>query len=161
MQELMIGDFAPDFTLPATGAAPDITLSSLKGRMVVLYFYPKDATSGCTREACDFRDNMGRLAGVDGIVLGVSKDSIASHERFGLAQGLKFPLLSDPDGAVCEAYGVWVEKRLYGRSYMGIDRATFLIDANGRIAAIWRKVKVPGHVDAVLEAVQALSKKAA
>ncbi len=152
---LKIGDLAPDFTLE-TDNNGSITLSELRGKPVVIYFYPKDDTPGCTKEACGFRDNMARLQ-KDGVtVIGISKDSVKKHNKFKEKYDLNFPLGSDEDGKVCEAYGVWVEKSMYGRTYMGIERATFLINAEGKIAHIWRKVKVKGHVDDVLETVSAL-----
>jgi peroxiredoxin Q/BCP len=123
---------------------------------VVLYFYPKDDTSGCTKEACGFRDAEPDFSGVKAAVIGVSRDSVASHDKFKTKHGLNFALASDEDGKVCEAYGTWVEKSMYGRKYMGIDRATFLIDGQGVIRRVWRKVKVPGHVEEVLAAAQAL-----
>ncbi|MET4804965.1 thioredoxin-dependent thiol peroxidase [Limibacillus sp. MBR-115] len=148
---LNVGDKAPDFTLPSDGGG-SISLSGLKGKTVVLYFYPKDDTPGCTKEACGFRDSLPDFTGIDAMVIGVSKDSVAKHDKFKAKYELPFPLVSDEDGSVCEAYGTWVEKSMYGRKYMGIDRATFLIDAEGKIASIWRKVKVPGHVEEVLAA---------
>lgn len=164
MQDFTIGDMAPQFTLPAAGAAgggQEVSLSDYLGKIVVLYFYPKDNTSGCTRQACDFRDNLAQFNDLGVQVLGVSRDSVASHERFSQKQGLNFPLLSDEGGKLCEAYGVWVEKKLYGRRYMGIERSSFLIDEKGRVAAIWRGVKVAGHVDAVKEAIMSLKSQAA
>ncbi len=149
------GDTAPDFTLPTDGGG-EISLSALKGKPVVLYFYPKDDTSGCTKEAMGFRDTMADFARAGAAVVGVSKDSIAKHDKFKAKYELNFPLVSDEDGPLCAAYGVWVEKSMYGRKYMGIERATFLIGGDGRIARVWRKVKVPGHVDEVLAAVRAL-----
>ena len=146
---LKIGDNAPDFTLKSDDGQ-SITLSALMGKRVVLYFYPKDNTSGCTTQACDFRDNLSRLQGQDVVVLGVSRDSLKSHTKFRGDHSLNFPLLSDEGGEVCEAYGVWVEKSMYGRKYFGIERTTFLIDAQGKIAHIWSKVKVPGHVEEVI-----------
>jgi peroxiredoxin Q/BCP len=151
---LEIGDKAPDFTA-LDGAGDEISLGDLKGKKVVLYFYPKDNTSGCTREACDFRDNMARIARKKTVVLGVSPDSVASHERFGSKFDLPFTLLSDPTHEIAEAYGVWVQKSMYGRKYKGIERSTFLIDEKGRIAGIFRKVKVAGHVDEVIAALGA------
>jgi len=149
------GDKAPAFTLPTDGGGK-IKLADLKGKTVVLYFYPKDDTSGCTAEACSFRDNMGRLTKAGAVVIGVSRDSVAKHDKFKAKYDLNFTLASDEDGKVCEAYGTWIEKSMYGRKYMGIDRATFLIDSKGVIRKIWRKVKVPGHVEEVLQAVKAL-----
>ena len=147
---ITVGSIAPDFTL-ASDTGETFTLSGLKGKKVVLYFYPKDNTSGCTKEACDFRDSLSDFDHQNAIVLGVSKDCLKSHASFRLKQNLTFPLLSDETGEVCEKYGVWVEKSMYGRKYMGIDRATFLINEQGIIQAVWRKVKVPGHVDSILE----------
>ena len=149
------GDKAPDFTA-ATDGGGSLKLSSLKGKKVVLYFYPKDDTPGCTKEACGFRDNLSAVADAGTVVLGVSRDSVKRHDNFKAKYDLPFQLVSDEDGAICEAYGVWVEKQNYGRTYMGIERATFLIDTSGRIRRIWRKVKVRGHAAAVLEAARAL-----
>ncbi len=146
---------APDFTMPTDGGG-SIALSALKGKPVVLYFYPKDDTSGCTKEACAFRDLHPDFAGIDAVVIGVSKDGAASHDKFKAKYDLPFTLATDTDGAVCEAYGAWVEKSMYGRKYMGIDRSTFLIDRDGKIAKIWRKVKVPGHAEEVLKAAKGL-----
>jgi len=151
------GERAPAFTLPAV---PDgkVRLSQFKGeKNVVLYFYPRDNTPGCTTEACDFRDNMAAITRQDTVVLGVSKDSLTSHEKFAAKFDLPFPLLADEDQQVCEKYGVWVEKKNYGKTYMGIQRATFLIDKQGKIAAAWPKVKVAGHVDEVRAAIDELS----
>jgi peroxiredoxin Q/BCP len=149
------GTKAPDFTLPTDGNG-SVTLSKLAGRKVVLYFYPKDDTSGCTAEACGFRDSFPDYRGTDAVVIGVSKDSVASHDKFKKKHGLPFTLASDTQGEVCEKYGVWVEKSMYGRKYMGIDRATFLIDKTGTVRNVWRKVRVPGHVAEVLKAAAAL-----
>jgi peroxiredoxin Q/BCP len=150
---LTLGDKAPSFSAPAdTGEV--ITLSSLKGKSFVLYFYPKDDTSGCTKEACGFTENIAAFNKLGVPVLGVSKDSLESHKKFKDKYGLKFPLLSDTDGKICEAYGTWIEKSMYGRKYMGIDRATFIINADGAIKSIWRKVKVPGHVEEILAALK-------
>jgi len=160
MFELNIGDKAPDFTLPASGGET-ISLKNLKGQPVVLYFYPKDMTSGCTQESCDFRDNLKAFNKIGAKVIGISRDSVKSHDKFIQKENLNFPLVSDEDGAVCAKYGTWVEKSMYGRKYMGIERTTFLIDADGKIAAIWRKVSVPGHVNEVLESLQTLDKQAA
>lgn len=149
------GDKAPTFTLPTDGGG-EISLKDLKGETVVLYFYPKDDTSGCTAEACAFRDALPDFSKVNATVIGVSKDPVKKHDKFKDKYDLTFPLASDEGGKVCDAYGTWVEKSMYGRKYMGIDRSTFLIDGKGVIRAIWRKVKVPGHVDEVLKAAQAL-----
>lgn len=152
-----VGQPAPDFTLPVINAEKDkITLSALKGAPVVIYFYPKDDTPGCTTEACDFRDRMSDLGQLQVTVIGISRDSIASHKKFAEKFGLDFPLASDEDGKVCEAYGVWVEKSMYGRKYMGIERATFLVDENGKIVHSWRKVSVTNHVRDVEKAIRAL-----
>jgi len=150
-----IGDKAPDFTLSTDGNGK-ITLSKLRGQKVVLYFYPKDDTSGCTAEACGFRDSFPKFGKVEAAVIGISKDSVASHDKFKKKHELPFILASDADGKVCESYDVWVEKSMYGRRYMGIERATFLVDEKGVVRGVWRKVKVPGHVDAVLAAAKAL-----
>lgn len=149
------GKPAPDFTMPTDGGG-QVSLSDLKGKTVILYFYPKDDTPGCTKEACGFRDNLSAFEGADAVVIGVSKDSVAKHDKFKAKYDLPFTLASDEDGKVCEAYGTWVEKSMYGRTYMGIDRATFLIDGQGLLRQEWRKVKVPGHVEAVLEAAKGL-----
>jgi len=149
------GEKAPDFTLPTDGAG-SVTLSKLSGKKVVLYFYPKDDTSGCTAEACGFRDQLPDFSKVKAQVIGVSKDSVERHDKFKKKYGLNFPLVSDEDGKICARYGTWIEKSLYGRKYMGIDRATFVIDKTGTVAKVWRKVKVPGHVEEVLQAVKAL-----
>jgi thioredoxin-dependent peroxiredoxin len=149
------GEKAPDFTLPTDGAG-SVTLSKLKGKKVVLYFYPKDDTSGCTAEACGFRDALPDYGATGAVVIGISKDSVASHDKFKKKHGLPFILASDTGGDVCEKYGVWVEKSMYGRKYMGIERATFLIDGAGVIRGVWNKVRVPGHVGEVLKAARAL-----
>jgi peroxiredoxin Q/BCP len=151
---LAVGDAAPDFTLP--GDAGEISLSALKGQTVVLYFYPKDDTSGCTKEAQEFTAAAADFAKAGAVVIGASKDSAASHAKFRAKYGLSPLLASDKDSDVIERYGAWVEKSMYGRSYMGVDRSTYLIDKTGVLRQIWRKVKVPGHVAAVLEAVKAL-----
>lgn len=152
---LNVGDKAPAFTMPTDGGGT-VSLAGLKGKPVVLYFYPKDDTPGCTKEACAFRDAMPDFSKIDAAIIGVSKDSVAKHDKFKAKYDLPFTLASDEDGSVCEDYGVWVEKNMYGRKYMGIERATFLIDGKGKVAAVWRKVKVAGHADDVLAAVQAL-----
>ena len=146
-----VGDKAPDFTLPAD-AGGEVSLEALRGKTVVLYFYPKDDTSGCTAEACAFRDALPDFSKVRAAVIGISRDSVASHDKFKQKYKLPFPLASDEDGEVCQAYGVWVEKSMYGRKYMGIERSTFLIDAQGIVGKLWRKVKVDGHADEVLRA---------
>ncbi|WBO22022.1 peroxiredoxin [Sphingomonas abietis] len=150
-----IGDIAPDVTL-TTPDGGTLTLSQTRGRPLVLYFYPKDDTPGCTREAQDFSSLKPAFDAADIGVIGVSKDTPAKHGKFAAKHGLTIDLASDEDGSVCEAFGTWIEKSLYGRQYMGIDRATFLIDRDGRIAKIWRKVKVPGHAEQVLAAAEAL-----
>jgi peroxiredoxin Q/BCP len=150
---LEIGDIAPDFTLPTDGSG-ELTLSGIRGQQVVLYFYPKDDTSGCTKEACDFREKIQEFEKAGVVVLGLSPDSVQRHNKFKAKYDLPFSLIADEEKVALEAYGVWVEKSMYGRKYMGVERSTFLIDAEGRIKASWRKVKVPGHVDAVLSAAQ-------
>ena len=149
------GDKAPNFTMPTDGGGT-VSLSDLKGKNVVLYFYPKDDTPGCTTEACAFRDDFPAFSKLNAEILGVSKDSVARHDKFKSKYDLPFTLVSDTDGSVCEAYGVWVLKKLYGREYMGIERATFLIDEKGVIRNVWHKVKVKGHADAVKDALEAL-----
>ncbi|MGI1663178.1 thioredoxin-dependent thiol peroxidase [Palleronia sp. KMU-117] len=149
------GSAAPDFTLPRDGGG-EVSLSDLRGKKVVLYFYPKDDTSGCTKEAVDFTTHLAAFEAAGAVILGVSKDSVAAHDKFRAKHGLGVTLLSDADSDVCERYGVWAEKSMYGKKYMGIERSTFLIDGNGTLARAWRKVKVPGHAEAVLEAVKAL-----
>ena len=150
-----IGDAAPAFDLATDGGR--VSLVALAGRKVVVYFYPRDDTPGCTTEAIDFTRRAGDFAAAETTVIGVSKDTVAAHAKFRVKHNLGVDLASDPDGAVIEAYGAWVEKSMYGKKYMGIDRATVLIDRAGRVAAVWRKVKVPGHADAVLKAAQALA----
>jgi len=149
------GKKAPDFTAPTDGGGK-LKLSDLRGKPVVLYFYPKDDTSGCTAEACGFRDSSAAFKKLKVQVVGVSKDSVASHDKFKKKYSLTFPLVSDVDGKICGKYGTWVEKSLYGRKYMGIERATFLIDKEGVVAKVWHKVKVAGHVDEVAEALKVL-----
>ena len=155
MTELKAGDPAPDISLPGDGDET-YDLSRMKGQKVVVYFYPKDDTPGCTKEAMGFTEKATDFAAAGTVVWGVSKDPVAKHAKFRAKHELGIPLLSDEAGDVCERYGVWVEKSMYGKTYLGIERATFLIDADGNIAQVWRKVKVPGHVDAVLEAAQGL-----
>lgn len=152
LAELAPGTYAPDFTLPTDGNG-SIQLSGLRGQQVVLYFYPKDDTSGCTAEAQDFARLYAEFTKAGAVVLGISKDSVKKHDAFKCKYGLPFPLLSDTE-SVAEAYGVWVEKSMYGRKYMGIERSTFLIGADGKLRQVWRKVKVPGHAEAVLKAVK-------
>ena len=151
---LDVGDVAPDFTLPTDGGG-EITLSGMRGKKVVLYFYPKDDTSGCTKEACDFREKISEFEKAGVVVLGMSPDSVKKHDKFKAKYDLPFSLVADEEKTALEAFGVWVEKSMYGRKYMGVERSTFLIDADGSIQSVWRKVKVPGHVDAVLDALQA------
>lgn len=152
---LQSGDKAPTFTLPGNGET-SISLEDYKGKNVVLYFYPKDDTPGCTTEAKDFTLAIGAFADANTVVIGMSKDTVAKHDKFIAKHELEVLLASDEDGKVIEDYGVWVEKNMYGRKYMGIERATYLIDATGTIQTVWRKVKVKGHVEAVLEAAKAL-----
>jgi peroxiredoxin Q/BCP len=152
-EPLKAGDKAPDFDLPADGGG-QVRLADFKGRKLVLYFYPKDDTSGCTSEAQAFTAAAADFAAAGAAVVGVSKDSVKSHDKFKAKYDLNLTLGSDPDGAMVEAYGVWVEKSMYGRKYMGIDRSTYVIDGEGRISRVWRKVKVPGHVEEVLAAVR-------
>ncbi len=149
----VVGARAPAFALRST-AGHLVTLSALSGRWVVLYFYPKDDTPGCTKEACSFQAHRSPLERVGATVLGVSLDDVASHQRFAEKFGLTFPLLCDPDAAVSKAYGVYQKKSLYGRTYWGIERTTFLIDPQGRIAKVFPKVRVDGHTEAVLEALR-------
>lgn len=154
MSDVAVGHPAPAVNLPRDGGAM-VDLSDFAGKQVVLYFYPKDDTPGCTKEAIGFTEMDSEFAEAGAVVLGVSKDSVKKHEKFVAKYDLGVVLLSDEDGDVCERYGVWVEKNMYGKTYMGIERATFLIGTDGNIKDIWRKVKVPGHVDAVLAAVKA------
>jgi peroxiredoxin Q/BCP len=149
------GQPAPPITLPRDGGG-EVSLSDFAGKPVVLYFYPKDDTPGCTKEAQSFTDMVEDFAAAGAVILGVSKDSVKKHDKFRDKYGLKIALLSDEAGDVCERYGVWVEKSMYGKPYMGIERATFLIDGAGRIARVWRNVKVEGHAAEVLDAVRAL-----
>lgn len=149
------GELAPDFTLPRDGGTT-LSLSALRPAKVVLFFYPKDDTPGCTVEASEFTARIDAFTEAGAVVVGTSKDSVESHDKFIAKHDLAVPLVSDEHGSVCESYETWVEKRMYGKIFMGIERTTFLIDPTGRIARVWRKVKVPGHVDEVLEAVRAL-----
>lgn len=150
-----VGDKAPAFDLPTDGGG-QLKLADLKGKTVVLYFYPKDSTPGCTTEGNDFKDLHAEFEKAGAVIVGASKDSVKRHDNFKAKQGFPFTLVSDEEGVLCEAYGVWVLKKNYGREYMGIERSTFIIDAKGKIAHEWRKVRVKGHVAEVLEAVQAL-----
>jgi peroxiredoxin Q/BCP len=152
---LAAGAKAPDFTLPTDGNG-SVTLSKLKGEAVILYFYPKDDTTGCTAEACSFRDSEASFRGAKTKVIGISKDSVAAHDKFKKKYELPFTLASDKDGHVCEDYGVWAEKSMYGRTYFGIVRTTFLIDKDGVIQRVWNKVKVAGHAAEVLATVAGL-----
>jgi len=153
---LDVGDKAPDFTMPTDGGG-EVSLAKLKGKPVVLYFYPRDDTPGCTKQACGFRDALPDFSGAGGVeIIGVSRDTVAKHDKFKAKYELPFTLGSDESGAVTEAYGVWVEKTMYGRKSMGIERSTFLIDGDGVIRGVWRKVKVPGHVEDVLAAAKQL-----
>jgi len=156
-KKLEVGSKAPAFNLPASPEGKKIRLSQFQDeKNVVLYFYPRDNTPGCTTEACDFRDNLGTFQSADTVVLGISTDSLAAHQKFTDKLELPFPLLSDENHEVCERYGVWVEKNMYGKKSWGVQRATFLIDKKGKIAAMWPRVKVKGHVAAVAEALSEL-----
>lgn len=149
-----VGDIAPDFTLPADTGKP-LTLSSLRGKPVVLYFYPKDDTPSCTTEACEFRDAFPRFRRAKAVVLGVSPDTVKSHAKFKAKFALPFTLLADTEREVVQAYDVWREKTLYGRVYLGVERTTFLIDPEGRVAGVWEKVRSAGHAEAVMAALKA------
>jgi peroxiredoxin Q/BCP len=152
---IAVGRTAPDFSLASDGGGK-FKLSARRGAPVVLYFYPKDDTSGCTREALDFTASLAEFKKLGATVIGTSPDSVAKHDKFKSKHNLGVVLAADEDKTVCERYGVWIEKSMYGRKYMGVDRSTFLIDASGKVARIWRKVKVPGHVDEVLAAIKAM-----
>lgn len=155
MNEIVPGNEAPDFTLPGSGETK-LSLSALRGRIVVLFFYPKDDTSGCTAEAISFSALKPKFDALDAVVIGLSPDSVRSHDKFRAKHELTVALASDEEKTVLQDYGVWVEKSMYGRKYMGVERTTVLIDRDGKVAKIWRKVKVPGHADEVLEAAKAL-----
>lgn len=157
-KELKVGSKAPPFTL-ISDSGEKVSLKDFKGQTVILYFYPKDMTPGCTQEACDFRDNMHRLKKLDAVVLGVSKDSPERHRKFKEKEKLSFTLLSDEDGDVCKAYGVWQEKSLYGKKFMGIVRATFVIGPDQKILKVFPKVKVKGHVDEILASCKEIDSK--
>lgn len=159
MSDLNIGDQAPDFTLPTDGGG-EITLSDLKGQKLVVYFYPKDDTPGCTKESCGFNEALQAFKSLNTEIIGISKDSVKRHDKFKEKYGLNFALASDENGDICELYGVFKEKSMYGKTFMGIERSTFLIDEDGKIAAIWRKVKVNGHVEEVQAAADDLAKAA-
>ena len=150
------GAMAPDFNLPAD-SGETVSLSALKGKRVVLYFYPKDDTSGCTKEAIAFTGLLGEFEAIDTVVLGMSPDSAAKHDKFKAKHDLGVTLVADEEKTALNDYGVWVEKSMYGKKYMGVERSTFLIDTDGKIAKAWRKVKVPGHAEAVLEEARALA----
>ena len=152
---LDVGDNAPEFTI-ATDGGGSFSLSEMKGYNVIIYFYPKDDTPGCTKEACGFRDMLPDFSDSSAKIIGISKDTVAKHDKFKSKYELPFLLGADLKGNVCEAYGTWVEKSMYGRQYMGIERATFLVDKEGVLQGVWRKVKVKGHVEEVLSAVQNL-----
>ncbi|WP_391481754.1 thioredoxin-dependent thiol peroxidase [Nereida sp. NH-UV-3] len=154
-KELNIGDTAPTFTLPRDGGK-QVSLADYAGQAVVLYFYPRDDTPGCTKEAIGFTEMAAEFTAANTVVIGASKDSVKKHDKFRDKHSLGVVLVSDAESDLCETYGVWTEKNMYGKTYMGIERATFLIGPDGKIAQIWRKVKVPGHVEAVLEAARAL-----
>jgi peroxiredoxin Q/BCP len=151
-----VGDMAPDFDLPTSGGG-QVKLSDLRGKKAVIFFYPKAMTSGCTKEACGFRDALGDIEGADTVIIGLSKDEVKKLDKFVEKEALTYALASDFEQSTCEAYDVWKEKSMYGKTYMGIERSTFLVDRDGKIASAWRKVKVPGHVEAVLQAAQDLS----
>ena len=150
-----VSDIAPDFALPRDGGG-EITLSDLRGQAVVLFFYPRDDTPGCTKESIEFSEYLEKFTDAGAHVLGISKDSVASHEKFVSKHGLTVALLSDENGTVCEDYGVWKEKNMYGKKDMGIERTTYLIGEDGVVRKVWRKVKVPGHVQEVLQTVAGL-----
>ncbi len=156
MAQLSVGQAVPDFTLPASNGE-NVSLSDYKGKKpVVIYFYPKDMTPGCTTESCDFRDYHGEYSELGAEVIGISPDDLKSHDKFIAKHGLPFLLLADTEREVCELFGVWKLKKNYGKEYMGVERSTFLIDKQGNLAREWRGVKVNGHVQEVLEAVRAL-----
>ena len=155
MPEITAGTKVPEFSLPTTGGG-SWSLKDAAGKKLVIYFYPKDMTSGCTRESQDFRDLYPRFRRAGALVVGVSRDSLASHEKFAAKESLPFPLLADAEERLCTLFAVIKEKSLYGRKYLGVERSTFLLDGSGRLRQEWRKVKVPGHAEEVLEAAQRL-----
>ncbi|MBP1157504.1 MULTISPECIES: thioredoxin-dependent thiol peroxidase [unclassified Paenibacillus] len=154
MSSIEVGQVVPNFTLQA-GGGEQVSLEQYRGRKVVIYFYPKDMTPTCTEESCQFRDYNGQFKTLNAEVIGISPDDPKSHEKFAAKHELPFTLLSDPDHTVCELFGVWTLKKMYGKEYMGVVRSTFLIDEEGKLAKEWRKVRVKGHVEQVLEAVKA------
>ena len=155
MSVLQVGEPAPDFSLPADDGTT-VSKAWLLGKWAIVYFYPRDSTPGCTTEGCDFRDNYARFQGANAAIFGVSADSLASHSRFKAKHDFPFLLLSDTDKAMLQAWGVWQEKKNYGKTYMGIVRTTVIVDPDGKVAAVWPKVRVKGHVDAVLEKLESL-----
>ncbi|WGH78211.1 thioredoxin-dependent thiol peroxidase [Jannaschia ovalis] len=154
MPDIQPGQEAPDFTLPTNGGG-EVSLRDMRGKQVVLYFYPRDDTPGCTKEAIAFTEHLDAFREAGAEIVGISKDTVAKHDKFAAKHELGVTLASDAEGSVCEDYGVWVEKNMYGKKSMGIERATFLIAADGTVKQVWRKVKVPGHAEAVLEAARA------
>ena len=152
---ISIGDNAPQFTLSTNGGG-QFSLADAAGKYLILYFYPKDDTPGCTKEAIGFSDASAAFDAQNAMVVGVSRDTVKKHDKFVGKYDLRIPLISDEEGSLCEAFGTWVEKSMYGKSYMGIERATFLISPDGKVLHIWRKVKVPGHVKEVLTHLQSL-----
>jgi len=152
---LQLGKRAPSFNLESD-SGDKVSLASLRGKRVVLYFYPKDDTPGCTQESCDFRDNISRVEAHGAVVLGVSKDTVSAHQKFIAKYALSFPLLSDPEHSMLEKYGVWKEKKLYGRAYMGVERTTLILDETGKIVHIFSKVKVTGHVEEVISVLDSM-----
>lgn len=156
--QLQIGQIVPDFRLPSNGGQ-EVSLSEFRGHKVIIYFYPKDMTAGCTQQACDFRDHNEVFKELGVIVLGISGDPVKSHDKFAAKHGLPFPLLSDEDHSVCRMFGVWQLKKMYGREYEGIVRSTFLIDEEGRLVKEWRGIRVRGHVEAILQAVKEAGKE--
>ncbi len=152
---LDVGDSVPSFKLPSS-SGKDVSLSDFKGKKIVLYFYPKDDTPGCTTEACDFRDNLKNYEDVNAVIIGVSKDALNSHDKFIKKYNLPFELLADEEGKLLDAFGVWKEKSMYGKTFLGVERSTFLIDESGKIVKAWRKVSVPNHVATVLEEAKSL-----
>lgn len=155
MVEVQVGQQVPDFRLPATGGE-EVALSDFKGKNVVIYFYPKDMTPGCTTEACDFRNAHSAFKDVNAVVLGISPDDLKSHDKFIAKHDLPFLLLADEDHQVAEMFGVWKPKKMFGKEFLGVERSTFVIDKEGKLIEEWRKVKVDGHVEEVLEVVKSL-----